>query len=105
MNKTELVAAIAERTKMTKTDVDGADKGMMEIIMENMEKGEGDVSIPGFLSFKRIHRAARQGRNLQTGEAITVPATNAVRISAGSKLKAAAKANQPKKAATAKKKK
>ena len=107
MNKTDLVAAIAGRADMTKTDVDSAIKAMMDIVMENMEKGDGEVTIPGFVSFKRIHRAARQGRNLQTGEPLTVAATDAVRIAAGSKLKAAAKAHTPppaKKAAARKKK-
>ncbi len=53
--------------------------------------GDLDWLIPGWLSVERTARAARQGRNPQTGETIQIAASNGVKISAGSKLKAAAK--------------
>jgi DNA-binding protein HU-beta len=49
------------------------------------------VSIPGWLAVERTSRAARTGRNPQTGASIEIPAGHSVKISAGSKLKAAAK--------------
>jgi DNA-binding protein HU-beta len=55
--------------------------------------GSGDkITLPGFLSIEQTHRNARTGRNPQTGETIQIAATNAAKVSAGSKLKAAAKA-------------
>jgi len=54
--------------------------------------GEGTkVSIPGWLAVERTSRAARVGRNPQTGESINIAASNGVKVTAGSKLKAAAK--------------
>ncbi|MDP5128853.1 MAG: HU family DNA-binding protein, partial [Pontimonas sp.] len=49
------------------------------------------VTIPGWVSFDRTHRAARQGRNPQTGATIQIAASKSVKVSAGSKLKAAVK--------------
>ncbi|GAA2338346.1 hypothetical protein GCM10010431_72190 [Streptomyces kunmingensis] len=54
-------------------------------------KGDERVSIPGFLTFERTHRAARTARNPQTGEPLNIPAGYSVKVSAGSKLKEAAK--------------
>src|SRR6476661_9316275 len=91
MNKTELVTAIAERANMTKTDADAAVKALVDVVTDTLAGGDGEVSIPGFVSFKRVHKDERQARNPATGQTITVPAGAAVKVSAGAKLKAAVK--------------
>jgi DNA-binding protein HU-beta len=90
MNKSELVDAIADRSGVSKSDVDAALKGLFEVVAQTVSKGGDKITIPGFISFEQGHRAARTGRNPQTGESIQVAATNTVKISAGSKLKAIA---------------
>jgi DNA-binding protein HU-beta len=63
---------------------------MFEVVSAEVAQG-GKVSIPGYISFERTARAARQGRNPQTGATIQIAASNSVKIAAGSKLKAAVK--------------
>jgi DNA-binding protein HU-beta len=94
MTKTELVAAVAERTEVSKADVDRVLTGFQDIVSQVVAKGDEKVSIPGFLSFEQTMRSARTGRNPQTGEPIQVPASKAVKVSAGSKLKAIAKGTE-----------
>ena len=91
MTKTELVAAIAEKADLSKADAERALNAFQDIVQDTVGKGEDKITIPGFLSFEQTHRAARTGRNPRTGEPIQVPATKAVKITAGAKLKAAAK--------------
>jgi DNA-binding protein HU-beta len=95
MTKTELVAAVAERTEVSKADVDRVLTGFQDIVSQVVAKGDEKVSIPGFLSFEQTMRSARTGRNPHTGEPIQVPASKAVKVSAGSKLKAIAKGTEP----------
>ena len=95
MTKTELVAAIADRTGVSKADVEPTLGGFPDIVSQEVAKGDDKVTIPGFLSFEQTMRSARKGRNPQTGEEIQVPASKAVKISAGSKLKAIAKGTEP----------
>lgn len=90
MNKSELVAAIAARTDQTQSDVDETIKAFFDVVAEAIGKGD-KVTIPGWISFEQVDRAARQGRNPATGEAMQIPASKAAKVSAGSKLKAAAK--------------
>jgi DNA-binding protein HU-beta len=90
MNKSELVAAVASRTDQTQTDVDETIKVFFEVVAEAIGKGE-KVTIPGWISFEQTDRSARTGRNPATGETIQIPASKAAKVSAGSKLKAAAK--------------
>jgi DNA-binding protein HU-beta len=90
MNRAELVKAISEKSDVAEKDVDKALKGFHEVVADVVSKGKEKITIPGFLSFERGHRAARQGRNPQTGETIQIAATNTVKVSAGSQLKAAA---------------
>lgn len=92
MTKSELVAEIAERAGLAKTDVEKALKSFEEIAHEVVAKGGDKLTLPGFLSIEQTSRSARTGRNPQTGETIQVPASKAVKITAGSKLKATAKA-------------
>ncbi len=90
LNKSELVAKIASSTGQSQATVDGVLNGLFEALAESVGSGT-KVSIPGWLAVERTHRAARTGRNPQTGASIEIPAGYSVKVSAGSKLKAAAK--------------
>ena len=90
LNKTELVAKIAASTGQSQATVDAVLGGLFEALAESVGSGT-KVSIPGWLAVERTHRAARSGRNPQTGATIEIPAGYSVKVSAGSKLKAAAK--------------
>ncbi|MFI1189657.1 HU family DNA-binding protein [Streptomyces californicus] len=91
MNRSELVASISERANVSRTAADAVLAAFAETVSDVVAKGDEKVTIPGFLAFERTHRAARTGRNPQTGAALQVPARYGVKVSAGSKLKAAAK--------------
>lgn len=91
MNKTELVETISQRTDIAKKDVQAVLDTFEDIAGEIVAKGKDALTIPGFLKFEQTHRAARTGRNPQTGETIQVPASNAAKVSAGAKLKNRAK--------------
>jgi DNA-binding protein HU-beta len=90
MNRSELVDAISQRSGVDSSDVDASLKGLFEVVAGVVAKGDEKITIPGFISFEQTERAARTGRNPQTGEPLQVPASKAVKISAGSKLKAIA---------------
>jgi DNA-binding protein HU-beta len=90
MNRTELVDAISKRSGVSSSDVDASLKGFFDVVAGVVAKGGEKVTIPGWISFEQGFRAARAGRNPQTGEAIQVAAANTVKVSAGSKLKAIA---------------
>ncbi|GAA1694508.1 HU family DNA-binding protein [Microcella alkalica] len=90
MNRSELVAAVAAESGLSQADVNRVVDGLFSVLSDAVGKGT-KVSIPGWISVERTARAARQGRNPQTGETIQIAASNGVKISAGSKLKAAAK--------------
>lgn len=90
ISRTELVADLAERAGVTKADADRVLGGFADAIIDAVAKGE-KVSIPGILSVERVSRAARTGRNPATGETINIPAGFGVKVSAGSRLKEAAK--------------
>ena len=90
LNKTELVAKIAASTGQSQATVDAVLGGLFEALAESVGAGT-KVSIPGWLAVERTHRAARSGRNPQTGATIEIPAGYSVKVSAGSKLKAPAK--------------
>ena len=94
MNKGELVAAMADRSGVNQGQAGDCLDAFLGIICDQVRNG-GEVNVTGYLKFAQVDRAARMGRNPQTGEAIHVPATKAVKITAGSKLKAAAKAGMP----------
>ncbi|HEV2069840.1 MAG TPA: HU family DNA-binding protein [Acidimicrobiales bacterium] len=90
MNRSELVDAVSERSGVESRDVDATLKGLFEVVAGVVAKGDEKITLPGFISFEQVDRAARTGRNPQTGESIDVPASKAVKISAGTKLKAIA---------------
>ncbi len=66
MNKTELVAAVAEQADISKKDAEKALKAFVDVVTEEMKKGE-KVQLVGFGTFEVSERAAREGRNPQTG--------------------------------------
>ncbi|WP_293781254.1 HU family DNA-binding protein [uncultured Aeromicrobium sp.] len=90
LSRNDLVAALAEKAGVTKTDADKVLSAFSDVVLDAVSKGE-KVSIPGILSVERVERAARTGRNPATGETIDIPAGFGVKVSAGSRLKAAAK--------------
>ncbi|SFD32368.1 MULTISPECIES: HU family DNA-binding protein [Streptomyces] len=91
MNRSELVAALSERAEVTRKDADAVLSALAEVTGEVVAKGDEKVTIPGFLTFERTHRAARTARNPQTGEPIQIPAGYSVKVTAGNRLKEAAK--------------
>lgn len=90
LNKTELVAKVAAETGQSQATVSSVLDGVFSAVAETVAAG-GKVTIPGWVSFDSIETAARTGRNPQTGEAISIPAGKRVKVTAGSKLKAAVK--------------
>src|SRR3954468_11468243 len=94
MNRSELVAALSERAEVTRKDADPVLAAFAETVGEIVAKGDEKVTIPAFLTFERTHRAARTARNPQTGDPIQIPAGYSVKVSAGSKLKEAAKGKE-----------
>ncbi len=86
MNKTELVAAVAERTELSKKDAEAALKAFTDVVAEELKKGE-KVQLVGFGTFEVSERAARTGRNPQTGEEMTIAASKAPKFKAGKALK------------------
>ncbi len=90
ISRSDLVAALADKSGTTKTVADSVLSSFTDVLLEAVAAGD-KVSIPGILSVERVERAARTGRNPSTGETIEIPAGYGVKVSAGSKLKAAAK--------------
>lgn len=90
LNKTDLVAKIAASTGESQAAVSRVLDGFFAAL-EGAVKAGDKVTIPGWLAVEKTHRAARTGRNPQTGAEIKIPAGFGVKVSAGSKLKAAAK--------------
>ena len=86
MNKTELVAAMAEQTNLSKKDAEAALKAFIDVVSEELKKGE-KVQLVGFGTFEVSERAAREGRNPQTGETMTIAACKAPKFKAGKALK------------------
>jgi len=102
MNKTELVAAMAGKAELSKKDTEAALKAFIATVSEELKKG-GKVQLVGFGTFEVANRAARTGKNPQTGKAIKIPASKAPKFKAGKALKETV--NSSKAAAKAKKKK
>ena len=86
MNKSDLVGAIAEASGESKTSV-SAVLDAFEATITDAVAGGDKVSLPGFLTFERGHRAARTGKNPQTGEALQISAANVAKVKVGSKFK------------------
>ena len=90
MNKAELINVIAENAEMSKKDATAALDVTIKAITDTLASGE-DVSISGFGSFTVRERSAREGRNPQTGEMMTIAAYKAPAFKAGKALKDAVK--------------
>ncbi|CAB4951111.1 unannotated protein [freshwater metagenome] len=88
MNKAELVDKVAEATGMPKKDVEEVLAGVINAVVAAVQADE-KVALPGFGSFNKSHRAARQGRNPQTGATIEIAASNGVKFSAAAGFKSA----------------
>ena len=87
MNKTELVAAIAEQAEISKKDAEKALKAFTDVVAEELKKGE-KIQLVGFGTFEVSERAAREGRNpRKPGETIKIPACKAPKFKAGKALK------------------
>ncbi len=86
MNKTELVTAIAEQADISKKDAESALKAFVDVVTDEMKKGE-KVQLVGFGTFETSSRAAREGRNPQTGESMHIAACKAPKFKAGKALK------------------
>ena len=86
MNKTELVAAIAEQAELSKKDSEKALKAFIDVVTAELKKGE-KIQLVGFGTFEVIERAAREGRNPLTGEKMQIAASKAPKFKAGKALK------------------
>ena len=86
MNKTELVAAMAESADLSKKDAEKALKAFIEVVTDELKKDE-KVQLVGFGTFDLAQRAAREGRNPLTGEKMQIKASKAPKFKAGKALK------------------
>lgn len=86
MNKTELVAAIADQAGVSKKDAEKTLKAFTDVVAAEMKKG-GKVQLVGFGTFEVSERAAREGRNPQTGATMKIAASKAPKFKAGKALK------------------
>ena len=97
MNKTELIASVAQKTELTKKDAEKAVKAVFDTVAEELAAG-GKVQVIGFGTFEVRERAAREGRNPQNGKTITIAASPAFKAGKGLKEQVnAAKAKKRKK--------
>lgn len=86
MNKTELVAAIADKAQVTKKQAENMVAAFVDVVSDELASG-GKVTLIGFGTFETRERAARQGKNPQTGETIQIAAATVPAFKAGSALK------------------
>ena len=91
MNKTEFISAIAEKAELSKKDAEKALKAFTDVVEEELKKGE-KIQLVGFGTFEVSERAAREGRNPQTGKTMTIAACKAPKFKAGKALKDAVNA-------------
>jgi len=87
MKKSEMIEAIANATGLSKADSEKAFNATFDLLKKELADGN-KVSVAGFGTFKISERAARDGRNPQTGETIKIAASKSVSFKAGSELKA-----------------
>lgn len=85
MNKTELIAAIAEKSGLTKADSKKALDAFIESVSEEMKKG-GKVALVGFGTYSIVEKSARKGINPRTKAVINIPAKKVVKFKAGADL-------------------
>lgn len=86
MNKTELITAVAEKAEISKKDSEKALKAFIDVVTEQLKNDE-KVQLVGFGTFEVSKRAAREGRNPQTGKTMKIEACKAPKFKAGKALK------------------
>lgn len=85
MKKTDFIAAIAEKSGLSKADADAALKALTETVIE-VAKDQDKIILPGFGTFQGVLRPERQARNPSTGESITVPEKTVLKFKASTSL-------------------
>ena len=88
MNKNELIAAVADKTSISKGDATAAVEAVFDVITGALKDGD-EVRVVGFGTFVVTQRKAGKGRNPQTGDEIDIPASKAPKFRAGKQLKEA----------------
>ena len=91
MNKTDLIAAVAEKAEVSKKDAEKALKAFTDVVTEELKAG-GKIQLVGFGTFEVSERAAREGRNPQTGETMQIAASKVPKFKVGKALKDAVNA-------------
>lgn len=91
MNKTELISAVAEKAEISKKDSEKALKAFIDVVTDELKNGE-KIQLVGFGTFEVSERAAREGRNPQTGKTMKIAACKAPKFKAGKALKDAVNA-------------
>ena len=86
MNKTELIAAVAEKAELSKKDAEKAVKALFDTVTEELVKGE-KVQLVGFGTFEVNERGEREGRNPRSGETVTIAASKNPKFNARNRLK------------------
>ena len=86
MNRAELIAAMAKKADLTQKAAEKALKAFTEVVADELKKGD-KIQLVGFGTFEVGERAAREGRNPQTGETMTIAACKAPKFKAGKALK------------------
>ena len=86
MNKTELIAAVAEKAEISKKDSEKALKAFIDVVTDELKNGE-KIQLVGFGTFEVSERAAREGRNPKSGEVMNIPASKTPKFKAGKALK------------------
>ncbi len=86
MNKTELIAAVAEKAEISKKDAEKPLKAFTDVVTDELVKGE-KVQLVGFGTFEVSERAEREGRNPKSGEPMTIAASKSPKFKAGKALK------------------
>jgi DNA-binding protein HU-beta len=86
MNKTEFIEAVAKESGLTNADARRAVEGVISTVEKTLKKGD-EIALTGFGKFSVTKRAARTGRNPQTGEAVKIKASKAPKFTAGAGLK------------------
>ncbi|MBN1196831.1 MAG: HU family DNA-binding protein [Candidatus Aminicenantes bacterium] len=87
MNKNELAAAMVNNTEFTKNDALTIIDNLVEIVIDQMKREDGKLTIVGFGTFKSTMKKRKKGRNPRTGETIEIPARRVAKFIPGKKLK------------------
>ena len=90
MNKRDVVGAVALRAGVSQADAAKCVDALLELACDQVAAG-GELNLTGYMKISTVQRAARMGRNPQTGESVDVPASTGVKIQAGARLKSAAR--------------